>query len=1003
MKNLYLTLFLALFATCLFAQDEVELIPGAAIGSCTEPDSNLIVIYLDYNKNCSEADPNGLLAGAAEIGFHSGINEWSTIVEFDKPEALRFQSIGNGIYFLRINTMDYYGTSVNDIETLHFVARSADPNDGWDAGLRDDAGGGGFGMDEPCNDFVLTLANLPVCSEVEAESSASLLGPTTAANSCINLEDGTVTIQFDNSFNCPEADPDGQIAGAASLGFHSGANDWESIVEWDAEGAARAVNDGNDIFSVTVNVQEYYGIPIEELENIQMVMVHNEANPDDPFAVSGRDDRDGGFGGAEPCSDLVFAVSEAAACPVVIELASSDAVINVFGDVATCTDAGRGKIRISFDMSQNCPEADPDGVLNGVPSLGFHSGANDWAHVVDWNAENAVQAVDNGSGIYSLTINVQEYYGIPYDSLRNIKFVLNNGPNDPDNAWAVAGRDHRDGGDFGNESPCSDLVFDLSEASQCDLPEFLTTQELVTGLASSCVDRASGRIRLDFDRNQNCAEADSSNSLGETIVLHSGINGWASSVEWDDPTAKMPTNDGNGLYSTVIDVEEYYGVALDNISEINFLYNNGVDNPDDPWAIQGQATTGDGGFGGDASCGNFRFVLSEAPACDLSEKIGSSALAAGSCKDPESGRIRVAFDNSLNCPEADPDGVIAGTEALGFHSGANNWAVAVAWDAEGAMQAENNGSDVFSVTLDVMEYYGIPYDSLQNIQIVMNNGVANPGDAWSVAGRDSRNGGFGGEEPCSDLVFELSEVPTCDLSDRQSSAALITGLAGSCVDAATGKIQLQFDYSQNCSEADPGNLLMDLPQVGFHSGINGWAIQKPWDEEGAKPAVNDGNNVFTVVIDPVTYYGATLGEINELNFLLNNGFTEGADPWANQGQAETGMGGFGGDELCDNLLFIPSNAPACDLSTSTVDLVLTNSIQVLPNPFSHQVLIQFANPLNKEYALHITDLSGKMVRSLIGITGEQITIQRADLPAGMYFAHLRDAAGHFATTKLVVE
>ena len=146
------------------------------------------------------------------------------------------------------------------------------------------------------------------------------------------------------------------------------------------------------------------------------------------------------------------------------------------------------------------------------------------------------------------------------------------------------------------------------------------------------------------------------------------------------------------------------------------------------------------------------------PACDLVDKVGSSALssaAAASCVDPASGRVKIAFDNSLNCPEADPDGVIAGATGLGFHSGANNWAAVVAWDAEGAMQAENNGNDVFSVTFDVMEYYGIPYDSLRNIQIVMNNGIANPGDPWSVAGRDARNGGFDGDEPskCSRLRF----------------------------------------------------------------------------------------------------------------------------------------------------------------------------------------------------------------------------------------------------------
>lgn len=425
--------------------------------------------------------------------------------------------------------------------------------------------------------------------------------------------------------------------------------------------------------------------------------------------------------------------------------------------------------------------------------------------------------------------------------------------------------------------------------------------------------------------------------------------------------------------------------------------------PDDAWTITGKTSAPGGGFGGDDPCSNFLFVVSELPACDLSDKLSSAAILANSCADPASGKIKVAFDNSLNCPEADSSGVIAGAAGLGFHSGANDWATAIAWDAEGAMQAVNNGSDVFEVTLDVMEYYGMPFDSLRNIKFVMNNGVVNPADPWSVAGRDSRNGGFGGDEPCSDLVFTMSEVATCDLSDRVSSSALTRGLANSCVDPNNGRIRIEFDMSLNCSEADPGNLLVDLAQIGFHSGINGWAVQTPWDDEKAIPAVNVGDNLFSVVIDPMTYYGTPLSEIGEINFLYNNGFTEGADPWANTGKDETGMGGFGGDELCDNLLFLPSQAATCELSTSTLDLNLDRSMKVMPNPFSSQVLIQFDNPSNKAYELVINDLSGRVIQRMTGLTGNQVTVQRNDMLAGMYIAQLRDETGNFATTKLVVE
>lgn len=40
---------------------------------------------------------------------------------------------------------------------------------------------------------------------------------------------------------------------------------------------------------------------------------------------------------------------------------------------------------------------------------------------------------------------------------------------------------------------------------------------------------------------------------------------------------------------------------------------------------------------------------------------------------------------------------------------------------------------------------------------------------------------------------------------------------------------------------------------------------------------------------------------------------------------------------------------------------------------------------------------------MTGLIGGQVLVQRNNMPAGMYPAQLRDDAGNFATTKLVVE
>lgn len=850
----------SLFLSHSYAQEE-ELIPGALIGSCLEPDANLVNIYFDYSKNCPEADPEGLLADKDELGFHSGINNWATIVEFSAEGASTFTHLGNGIYSLSINTLDYYGAALTDIENINFVIRSANPNDSWDAAARDDKGGGGFGGEDPCNDFVLSIANMLSCAELSQESSASLLGAKTAANSCVNVEKGTVTIEFDQSLNCQEADPEGVLSGATALGFHSGANDWASTIAWDNEKAVQATNNGNNIFTLTIDVQDYYGIPLDSLRNIKMVMNNGVDNPSDPWTITGRDDRDGGFGGTEPCSDLILLISEAPACPIEPETVTSSALFSATENQKTCVDPNTGRARIAFDNSLNCPEADAGNVLASATALGFHSGANDWASTIAWDDANGVQATNNGEGIFSVTIDVQEYYGIAFDSMRNIKMVFNNGPANPDAAWDATGRDDRDAESFGDINPCSDLILDFSEAPTCDLSdpvEFNTSKALFSEAAGSCVDR------------------------------------------------------------------------------------------------------------------NF-------------------------------GLVKIAFDNSLNCPEADTENVLANATALGFHSGANAWSSTVAWDEEGAKSAVNDGNGVFSVVINPLTYYGLPLDSLSTISMVMNNGIMNPAAAWDATGRDDRNGGFGGDEPCSDLIFDLSEAPGCDLSETVSSHALLNGLANSCVDTSKGLVRIDFDYNLNCPEADAELLLSEAAALGFHSGVNNWTTQVDWNNEKALTAVNQGENLFSVTLDVQEYYGMPLEEIESINFLFNNGLNNPDAPWDNKGEDSRNGTGFG-ESPCSNLILTISEAAVCDLvSTPTIDLRLESSMKVYPNPFNEEVVIEFYNPNNENFDLSIHDISGRVVRQVRNISENQVLLQKQALRPGMYFAVLRGIDGRIATARLIVQ
>ena len=198
-----------------------------------------------------------------------------------------------------------------------------------------------------------------------------------------------------------------------------------------------------------------------------------------------------------------------------------------------------------------------------------------------WDDSSAMQAMNNGSDIFYVTVDVMEYYGIPYDSLSNIKMVMNNGVVNPAAPWAAAGRDDRDGEDFGAPTACSDLVFEKSEVMQCDLadqPEDISSNALLAG--GSCVDRNFGLVKVSFNQKLNCPEADSAGVLDSAMALgyHSGVNGWTNTVEFDSPNAKRAVNDGSNNFYVVIDPLKYYGVELDSLQTINLVMNNGAEN-----------------------------------------------------------------------------------------------------------------------------------------------------------------------------------------------------------------------------------------------------------------------------------------------------------------------------------------------------------------------------------------------------------------------------------------
>lgn len=375
----------------------------------------------------------------------------------------------------------------------------------------------------------------------------------------------------------------------------------------------------------------------------------------------------------------------------------------------------------------------------------------------------------------------------------------------------------------------------------------------------------------------------------------------------------------------------------------------------------------------------------------------------GSCLNPDEGTVEFILDLSVNCPEADPNNVLSGSD-LGLHSGANSWASVVAWDAANAITLTNNGNDSFLVTINVMDYYGVAFGDVNDIQMVANNGVVDPMDPWTLALRDSLDGGFGGTEPCSDLRLFIDETPTCADLNQESSLSFFSdaGDSESCVDMADGLVRIDLDYGQACPEGDPDSLLAGASALGFHSTADGWTTSVEWDAAGATTLVNKGSDNFSAIIDVQAYYGIALADITEIIAVANNGVEAPMAAWDHTIK-DPKDGGFGGSDPCSDLKMVIAEAPACDLSVGVNNVVLQRTMKVTPNPFRNRAFIEFDNPQDEEFSIVITDMTGKVVRTMSSITGERVLIERENLLAGMYFVTMTDESGDFATTKLVVK
>lgn len=65
------------------------------------------------------------------------------------------------------------------------------------------------------------------------------------------------------------------------------------------------------------------------------------------------------------------------------------------------------------------------------------------------------------------------------------------------------------------------------------------------------------------------------------------------------------------------------------------------------------------------------------------------------------------------------------------------------------------------------------------------------------------------------------------------------------------------------------------------------------------------------------------------------------------------------------------------------------AIRIIPNPFTDRAVVLFNNNPSEEYSFTIADITGKVVCTQTGISGNRFEIIKGDLPAGMYVIEVR--------------
>ena len=239
------------------------------------------------------------------------------------------------------------------------------------------------------------------------------------------------------------------------------------------------------------------------------------------------------------------------------------------------------------------------------------------------------------------------------------------------------------------------------------------------------------------------------------------------------------------------------------------------------------------------------------------------------------------------------------------------------------------------------------------------------------------------------IYFSLFIFCTLSLSvDAKNNAAISSCLNGS-------NVQISFDNSLNCAAA-PGSL-SGMANIGFHSGADSWSAIINWDDASAVQAANDGADVFTIEIDPATYYGVAASTIH---FVYNSGPADPANAWSSEGKDDDGAGG------CQDFMVDIAALSPCGGSTFINEVSISDIITVAPNPANESTDFNMILRDSKMVNINVFDITGKLIDNVstnyLNKGVHSIAYNTSKLNSGIYIYQV-ETGKQLSSGKLIVK